>query len=1198
MSKVLETSTEEAQLNKILVLMERFQDHGDQKSAEKAQKLIKKIVDREFIVAFSGHFSAGKSTMINSLVGENILPSSPIPTSANLVKIHRAEQDYAKVFYRSEKPLLFKAPYEFATVKEFCKNGDVTEIEIGRLDSNLPYGVTVMDTPGVDSTDDAHRLSTESSLHLADVVFYVMDYNHVQSELNFTYTRNLLDHDVKLYLIINQIDKHNDAELSFQQFKQTVTDSFAAWNVEPSGIFFTSLKIGDHPENEFDTVKLLINDAFAHHEEWLEATIEKATNQLMAEHKSWLAAERKAAAEPLEQLLTEYSDVELAQIFNEEKGLITRKEKLLAKVDKWEKDFISERDSLLQNAYLMPYETRELAAQFLKTQHPDFKIGLFFSKKKTDLERKTSLEHFAESVKKQVEAQIDWHLRQWAAKKLSESGVIQEDLQVEAQNLAVHFEDTLLIDAIKKGAGLTGEYVLQYCEDVASLIKKKAREATNDFQTSLFSAYKRKINKDLSEIETKLNKISVTTSTIHSLGQLDLDFEKKIDQCSIPTGKEHSLLQSLLVNWKAEQADIRIFTGESVLQKEVMDVKEEIADAPVENKNDTDIDKVIAKIEKAIISLENEGSFKRITSGLKEKLARLQNREYTLALFGAFSAGKSSFANALLGESVLPVSPNPTTAAINRICPATNEHEHGTADVHFKNEEQMLADVAHSLSLFGYDSTSLSDAYSKIPNILKDSDYSGKEKIHLSFLNAFHQGFKEHQHHLGTVLTTDLVGFHRFVGQETQSCFVESIDLYYDCDFTKQGITLVDTPGADSINARHTGVAFDYIKNADAILFVTYYNHAFSKADREFLIQLGRVKDAFELDKMFFIVNAIDLASSNEEIKEVLDYVHQELVSNGIRFPKIFGISSKLALSKRIESKIDEFTHEFNHFLNNDLSQLAIQSAESDYNRILIMLDQLIHAASEDEAVKNKRIEELRTASAEIANILQVAEPSLLKKQLSQEAKELLFYVKQRVFYRFPDFFKESFNPAVLQNNSRKLLVKCLDELLESTGYDFAQELRATSLRLERYVQKLLLNRLGNLEKEMQLIKQEMTVSGWEVGSIKTPEFESAFKYIDRSPLEGSFKFFRNPKSFFEQNEKKKMEEALENLLSPLADEYIQNEQRELETFYHSLIDNEFSKLIAHVSSDVNDQFEGWLEALSDHEKLAEWKRIRSILEG
>ena len=78
-------------------------------------------------------------------------------------------------------------------------------------------------------------------------------------------------------------------------------------------------------------------------------------------------------------------------------------------------------------------------------------------------------------------------------------------------------------------------------------------------------------------------------------------------------------------------------------------------------------------------------------------------------------------------------------------------------------------------------------------------------------------------------------------------------------------------------------MAFEYIKNSDAILFVTYYNHAFSKADREFLIQLGRVKDTFALDKMFFIVNAIDLAHNEEEMDAVLDYVEEQLVTYGIQ---------------------------------------------------------------------------------------------------------------------------------------------------------------------------------------------------------------------------------------------------------------------------------------------------------------------------
>ena len=77
--------------------------------------------------------------------------------------------------------------------------------------------------------------------------------------------------------------------------------------------------------------------------------------------------------------------------------------------------------------------------------------------------------------------------------------------------------------------------------------------------------------------------------------------------------------------------------------------------------------------------------FKKIADDLKQKAERLENQSFTVALFGAFSAGKSSFANALLGERLLPVSPNPTTAAINKIMPIDAEHPHGTVLVKLKS---------------------------------------------------------------------------------------------------------------------------------------------------------------------------------------------------------------------------------------------------------------------------------------------------------------------------------------------------------------------------------------------------------------------------------------------------------------------------------------------------------------------------------
>src|SRR5690606_1676530 len=148
----------------------------DTERAAKAELFAKKILKNNFIIGFAGHFSSGKSSMINALTGETLLPSSPIPTSANIVNVHKADADFAIVNLKDQKPVYFPENYDFEAVKAFCKSGEVTQIDIGHKESVLPEGITVMDTPGVDSTDDAHRMSTESALHVADMVFYVMDY--------------------------------------------------------------------------------------------------------------------------------------------------------------------------------------------------------------------------------------------------------------------------------------------------------------------------------------------------------------------------------------------------------------------------------------------------------------------------------------------------------------------------------------------------------------------------------------------------------------------------------------------------------------------------------------------------------------------------------------------------------------------------------------------------------------------------------------------------------------------------------------------------------------------------------------------------------------------------------------------------------------------------------------------------------------
>lgn len=1195
MAKLQEKSKNTTQ---ILSLIEHFRQNGDEQRVEKAKNLLKKVRREDFHIAFCGHFSAGKSTMINALLGSRVLPSSPIPTSANLVKIEKGTEDCAIVYEKGEAPLIFRAPYDFEVVKDYCKKGHVQEIEITKPDSNLPAGLTVMDTPGVDSTDDAHRIATESAIYMADLVFYVMDYNHVQSELNFTFTKELLDHGLELYLIINQIDKHRNEELPFSAFRRGVENAFASWHVRPGGIFYTSLKDPDHPDNEFGRLKALIDRAVSEKSARLERSVEASLSVLEKEHADWLEAQYAPQKAAYGEVLAKYPGTGKAEAYEEEQEWLEKERVLLARIENWEEETRQKLQTLLDGAYLMPFETREKAKAYLESMQKDFQAGGFFAKKKkTEEARKQRLHDFYAALKANVEAQIDWHLRplaQEALKTLHLAGA--QMLEQQAGMLKADFSEAMLAAQVKEGARLTGDYILHYCENVSDEIKRSARQAWDDWKAPVLKQAALETEEQLKMARKKAGQAKELAEAYRHLEKIERQLVEKRAELKAPAAHPEQLLAEIEKEWADEKAHYRVYRGEKDAKQPEETGKATETSAPAEKQAGTlPLETALAKMEQAITLLKHQHGFKRYTETLSTKSRRLKNRRYTVALFGAFSAGKSSFANALAGEKVLPVSPNPTTAAICRICPPDAAHPHKTAAVQLKTEAQMLEDVNKSLAVFGLGCRSFGEALEKIETLHAKETGKANEKVHLSFLRAFAKGFPDFNGRAGQNLNAGMEAFRRFVADETQSCFVESIDLFYDCPFTRLGITLVDTPGADSINARHTGVAFEYIKDSDAVFFVTYYNHAFARADREFLIQLGRVKEAFELDKMFFIVNAIDLASSGEEYKEVMDYVRGQLLHFGIRNPRLYGVSSLLALSgRRKEAKMAEFEAGFRQFLDHDLLNMVLQSAQKELERGLEMVDAVIRDANESIETKKAKRELLRKRREEAEAILKNTKLAFFTDSVMQEQKELLYYVKQRVFYRFADFFKEAFNPATVK--AAKDLPGALQELAELVGYDFAQEMRATNVRLEAHCRNLFASQSAEWNREIKRLLPDLSVSTFEAGAHATPDFPAAFSETDLKPFEKAFRHFKNARTFFEKGGKAGMQEELQAVFEPLAQQYLDVQGEKLAGSFRSWLEEEFAKMQSEALLDIAEQFDARLEALRKSVDVAEWMEIREKL--
>ncbi|HAQ07717.1 MAG TPA: Dynamin family protein [Bacillus bacterium] len=871
---------------------------------------------------------------------------------------------------------------------------------------------------------------------------------------------------------------------------------------------------------------------------------------------------------------------------------------------KSEQEFVYGINNILKNAYLMPFQTRELAESYLQARQPDWKVGLLFSKRKTEQERTTRLETFHRDLEEKVQSQLDWHIKDFLTKLFRKHNFSQTEMQKAINGFEVEFDKELLSELVKTGARLSGDYVLNYTNDVTQALNNLARRKLEPIKELFIK--NRKVNDDeqlktLSIEEEKLEKLMAAWNGLLAIRDGLEEHRRKVSEILYgnSTGcypeEDYNIFKTeddkpeIITNAKPAKANTEMKHGDPATDAEAFREKQ-IHDIEQYHERQK---LLVDKLEFTSSQIETTPGLKKIARELKEKATRIKEREFTVALFGAFSAGKSSFANALVGERILPVSPNPTTAAINKIKPVTGENPHGSVIVKIKDANVMVKELERSLGLFGQSTTDFDHALEQISGLKwEDTGFSAAEKTHYAFLKAFAEGFTTFKDQFGDKLFVDLDSFRGYVAEEEKSCFVEWIEVYYDCDLTREGITLVDTPGADSINARHTGVAFDYIKNSDAILFVTYYNHAFSKADREFLIQLGRVKDSFELDKMFFVVNAVDLANSSEERQSVLDYVEDQLVQYGIRKPNLFPISSLKGLEAKNDPEsggnpfFNHFEQAFYSFIAHDLMNMAVEAAEAKWEQAVTLIEEMVGSAQEDKEARAVKRRKRLTEQEDMLLLLSKKSTDLLGERLSQEADELTYYIRQRVFFRFGEFFRESFNPALLKDdgrNLRKALETALEELIESIGYDLAQEMRATSLRIETFIDRMLKEFQQGMIAELLKINQSLSITLADHGSLAGLDFDTAFNHIDRSQLNKTLGMFKNPKSFFEKNEKKEMAEVLEKLLHEPAEEYLERENSRLKNHYHPELNKAFEKIHEDFSEQIKEYFEGITSALEEN---------------
>jgi hypothetical protein len=151
------------------------------------------------------------------------------------------------------------------------------------------------------------------------------------------------------------------------------------------------------------------------------------------------------------------------------------------------------------------------------------------------------------------------------------------------------------------------------------------------------------------------------------------------------------------------------------------------------------------------------------------------------------------------------------------------------------------------------------------------------------------------------------------VKSQKKSNLIKNVNLNYNLDFLKNGVSIVDTPGLDDIVILREEITKRYINNCDLLIHLMNVSQSATLVDIEFLIDCILYQN---ITQILIIITRADLVSK-EQLNEVIEYTKISIKTqlkllnkdNSLDFIldkiKFIPISAKMALYHRT-NKADE----------------------------------------------------------------------------------------------------------------------------------------------------------------------------------------------------------------------------------------------------------------------------------------------------
>jgi hypothetical protein len=297
--------------------------------------------------------------------------------------------------------------------------------------------------------------------------------------------------------------------------------------------------------------------------------------------------------------------------------------------------------------------------------------------------------------------------------------------------------------------------------------------------------------------------------------------------------------------------------------------------------------------------LDVTDDFKAFVNRKRTWLERLNSPEFPVAFLGAFSAGKSTIINAVLGDDILPQATKSFTAIPTLIRKGGSNR----AVIHYLSEnareelknlyvEELSKELHKSRDAYVYTSKiELLQTLERDIEHHKSQFGSFNKQKFFDELKSLIEGWSKL---IGTEKEIALAELPNYVTEDYKDVlFVDKAEVYLTDVKIPENVVLVDLPGLGVVNPRHRKVTKSYVENdAKAFVIAMKVFHLLEGEEIELLAEIHSQRKRV-LQRAFWVINQWDVLSGRQKKEELLNF-EQKIEHYGFRIVKnrVFHVSA------------------------------------------------------------------------------------------------------------------------------------------------------------------------------------------------------------------------------------------------------------------------------------------------------------------